>query len=62
MRLNTETSGNVDGFSVDVACGRPGAVEGFTCVLAKEFGMHGITVNAVAPGPVETELFLGGKS
>ncbi|WP_411906209.1 hypothetical protein [Halomonas sp. KHS3] len=24
--------------------------------------MHGITVNAVAPGPVETELFLGGKS
>ncbi len=35
-----------------------GAVEGFTRVLAKERGPRGVTVNAVATGPVETELFL----
>jgi len=39
-----------------------GAVEGLTRVLAKEVGSRGITVNTVAPGPVETELFLTGKS
>src|SRR3546814_18234863 len=31
-------------------------------VIAKELGSRGITVNAIAPGPVETELFLRGKS
>jgi len=39
-----------------------GAVEGFIRVLAKELGSRGVTVNAVAPGPVETELFLAGES
>lgn len=38
------------------------AVEAMTHILAKEVGGRGITVNAVAPGPVATELFLGGKS
>ena len=37
------------------------AVEAMTHVLAKELGPRGITVNAVAPGPVETDLFLTGK-
>lgn len=37
-------------------------VEALTRVAAKELGARGITVNAVAPGPVETELFLDGKS
>jgi len=37
------------------------AVEAMTHVLAKELGPRGITVNAVAPGPVATELFLKGK-
>ena len=38
------------------------AVEAMTHVLAKELGACGITVNAVAPGPVETQFFLQGKS
>ena len=38
------------------------AVEAMTHVLAKELAPRGITVNAVAPGPTETEMFLGGKS
>jgi 3-oxoacyl-[acyl-carrier protein] reductase len=38
------------------------AVEAMTHVLAKELGSRKVTVNAVAPGPVATELFLTGKS
>lgn len=38
------------------------AVEAMTHILAKELGPRGITVNAVAPGPVETQFFLAGKS
>jgi 3-oxoacyl-[acyl-carrier protein] reductase len=37
-------------------------VEGLTRVLANELGPRKITVNAVAPGPVATDLFLNGKS
>jgi 3-oxoacyl-[acyl-carrier protein] reductase len=38
------------------------AVEALTHILAKELGARRITVNAVAPGPVETELFTRGKT
>lgn len=38
------------------------AVETLTRILAKELGPRGITVNAVAPGPVATELFFDGKT
>ncbi|MCU1320707.1 MAG: 3-oxoacyl-[acyl-carrier protein] reductase [Acidobacteriaceae bacterium] len=37
-------------------------VEGLVPVLANELRGRKITVNAVAPGPVATELFLGDKS
>jgi 3-oxoacyl-[acyl-carrier protein] reductase len=38
------------------------AVETLTAILAKELRGRDITANAVAPGPVATELFLQGKS
>ena len=37
-------------------------VEGLVHVLANELRGRNITVNAVAPGPVATELFLNGKT
>ena len=38
-----------------------GAVDGMTLILAKELRGRDITVNAVAPGPTATPLFLDGK-
>lgn len=38
------------------------AVEGLTGILSKELRGKNITVNAVAPGPTGTDLFLNGKS
>ncbi|WP_268957763.1 SDR family oxidoreductase [Ruania zhangjianzhongii] len=35
------------------------AVDAFTRALAKQLGPRGITVNAVAPGPVDTEMNAG---
>lgn len=37
-------------------------VEGLVHVLANELRGRNVTVNAVAPGPIATELFLNGKS
>ncbi|KAH9991090.1 NAD(P)-binding protein [Xylariaceae sp. FL0662B] len=39
-----------------------GAIEQMTRVISKDLGRRGIFVNAVAPGPTATELFLRGKS
>jgi len=38
------------------------AVETLTAILSKEMRGRAITVNAVAPGPTATDLFLNGKS
>lgn len=70
--LHMENNGRIVNFSTSVVgqmfpaysvyAGTKGAVEQFTRQLAKEFGPKGITINAVAPGPVNTELFLVGKT
>ncbi|GAA4428286.1 SDR family oxidoreductase [Bremerella cremea] len=39
-------------------CATKGAVEQMTRSFAKEMGKRGITVNAVSPGPTETDLFM----
>ena len=38
------------------------AIETMTAILSKELRGRSITVNAVAPGPTATDLFLNGKS
>lgn len=39
-----------------IYCASKSAIRSFTQVLASELGSHGITVNAYAPGPVDTLL------
>src|SRR6266536_76778 len=51
---------DVPGQAVYNAC--KAGVEVMTTLLAKELRGRDITVNAVAPGPTETQLFLRGKS
>ena len=67
-----EDKGRIVNFSTSVAgvifptysvyAATKGAVEQITRQLAKEFGPKKITINAVAPGPVNTELFTVGKT
>ncbi|MBZ9656119.1 SDR family oxidoreductase [Phyllobacterium lublinensis] len=51
---------NLPGYAV--YAGTKAAVETFTRVFSKELRGRNITVNAVAPGPIATDLFLNGKS
>lgn len=67
-----ESNGRIVNFSTSVVgsmlptysvyAATKGAVEQITRQLAKEFGNKKITINAVAPGPVNTELFNVGKT
>jgi 3-oxoacyl-[acyl-carrier protein] reductase len=45
-----------------VYCATKSAVEALTAILSKEMRGRHVTVNAVAPGPTATALFLNGKS
>lgn len=61
--VNFSTSVNGQMFpTYSVYAGSKGAVEQFTRQLAKEFGPKKITINTVAPGPVNTELFSAEKT
>lgn len=51
---------NIPGYAIYNAT--KAAVESVTHVFAKELRGRKITVNAVAPGPVATDLFLNGKT
>ncbi|KAH8901041.1 NAD(P)-binding protein [Thozetella sp. PMI_491] len=42
--------------------GTKGAIDQFTRLLSKDYAKKGITVNAIAPGPTSSELFLNGKT
>lgn len=57
---STTTAGMFPNYGSYVAS--KGGVEQLTRVLAKELGERRITVNAVSPGPTDTELFHEGKS
>ncbi|MED1795449.1 SDR family oxidoreductase [Brevibacillus nitrificans] len=70
--LHMSEQGRIINFSTSVAgqmfpgysayAATKGAVEQITRQLAKEFGPKGITINAVSPGPVNTELFTAEKT
>ena len=38
------------------AAATKGAIEAFTRAMAHEFGPHGVTVNAIAPGGIDTDM------
>jgi 3-oxoacyl-[acyl-carrier protein] reductase len=50
------TVGSVGGSSFAGYAATKGAVDTFTKAMAHEFGGHGITVNAIAPGGIETDM------
>jgi 3-oxoacyl-[acyl-carrier protein] reductase len=67
-----QTGGRIINFSTSVVglampgyavyAATKGAVEVMTNIMAKELRGKQITVNAIAPGPTATDLFLTGKS
>lgn len=58
VNLSSQLSrlGSVGGVGFAAYAATKGAVEAFTRAIAHEVGAHGITVNAVAPGGIETDM------
>lgn len=55
--INLSSVGARSGFkNVSLSCASKAAVESFTRVWASELGGNGTTVNAVAPGPVPSDM------
>jgi 3-oxoacyl-[acyl-carrier protein] reductase len=55
--INISSVGARAGFAnLSAYCSSKAALEGLTRVWAAEFGANGTTVNAVAPGPVESDM------
>jgi 3-oxoacyl-[acyl-carrier protein] reductase len=48
--------GVVGGGGVAAYAATKGAIDSFTKAIAREFGPHGITANAIAPGSIETDM------
>jgi len=61
VNLSSE-AGRIGGKANAVYSAAKGAVIAFTKALARENARYGITVNAVAPGPIETPLLNGSDS
>jgi 3-oxoacyl-[acyl-carrier protein] reductase len=61
VNISSSTTGlMLPGYSVYDAT--KGAIEAMSHVIAKEFGLRGITVNVVSRGATETETYRDGKS
>ncbi len=58
INMGTSLLGAFTGY-YGLYAGSKAPLEDFTRTLAKEIGNRGITVNTVAPGPVDTEFFHG---
>ncbi|QFT39661.1 MULTISPECIES: SDR family oxidoreductase [unclassified Vibrio] len=58
INMGTSLLGAFTGF-YGVYAGSKAPLEDFTRALAKEIGSRGITVNTVAPGPIDTAFFHG---
>jgi 3-oxoacyl-[acyl-carrier protein] reductase len=50
------TIGGVAGGGQAAYAATKGAIDSFTKAIAREFGPHGITANAIAPGSIETDM------
>jgi len=61
ITLATSLLGAYTGFYSTYAGGKA-PVEHYTRAASKEFGVRGISVNAVAPGPMDTPFFYGQES
>ncbi len=58
--INISSVGGRSGFATfSLYCSSKAALEGLTRCLAAELGKEGHTVNAVSPGPVETDMYQG---